>query len=115
MVRKEDCRYYVYPDELMSASGYVSPSGEKETLTPLAKNVYVYTLNFRNKSISDKGYHSETQDVIAKSVASDYKVVGKILRSFVSSGILKAKKVRPEGKGPWRWFYFDVCENLEFF
>lgn len=105
--------FYMYPDELMSAFGYYRTSGEVVKMTPLSKNVYVHMLRRNDLFVKKQsGEHYESQETVARAVSSDYKVVGKILRSFVDDGIIKAKKLRPNGQGQWRWFYFDVCDDL---
>lgn len=106
--------YYKYPQELMSASGFVSKTtGEAIHLTPLAKSVYVYMRHRNNFFVGSlEGQHYETQQTIAEACDSDYKVIGKILRTFIDNGILSATKLRPNGTGQWRWFYHGIADEL---
>lgn len=109
--------FYKFPTALMMAQGFVNKeTGELVKLTPLAKQVYVYMLS-RNRFFTSelKSEHYETQQTIADACGCEYKVAGKILRSFVDNGIVRADKLRPNGVGQWRWFYREVTEmNLWF-
>ena len=109
--------FYKFPTALMRAQGFVNKeTGELVKLTPLAKQVYVYMLSRNRFFTSDlKSEHYETQQTIADACGCEYKVAGKILRSFVDNGIVRADKLRPNGVGQWRWFYREVTEmNLWF-
>ena len=108
--------FYKIPKSLMKATGYYSlENGKPVILTIAAKLVYTYMLDrlvfFVDKQ---KGQHFESQQTIADACGLEYKVVGKILRQFMDNGVVFGKKLRPNGRGQWRWHYTKIETSLDF-
>lgn len=106
--------FYKLPKDLAKADGYVNKeTGEIVKLSSSAKIIYAYMLNktdFFTEKL--KGQHFETQTTIAKACGLEAKAVGTILRSFLENGAITGKKLRPEGGGQWRWYYYKVMTDL---
>lgn len=108
--------FYVAPKDLIRSTGFVSPStGEFVNLTPLAKIVYLYMMS-QNKFFTETlgGQHYETQSSIAEACDTEYLVVGRIMKTFITHGVVKAEKRKPETGGNQRWFYTDVVTSLTY-
>ena len=108
--------FYKAPKSLWRAKGYFSPkTGEAVQLKESEKLVYVYMLDrlvfFVDKQ---KGQHFESQATIADACGLEYKVVGKILRSFMDHSVIEGKKLRPNGVGQWRWHYTSILNDLDY-
>lgn len=108
--------FYKAPKSLWQAKGYFSPkTGEAVQLKESEKLVYVYMLDrlifFVDKQ---KGQHFESQATIADACGLEYKVVGKILRSFMDHSVIEGKKLRPNGVGQWRWYYTSILNDLSY-
>lgn len=84
----------------MRATGYVSPkTGELIELTANDKNVYV-VMKKRN-TFFDK--HFDKQEDIAKLCSVSLKQVGRIIRSFIESGLIIADKGQAGQHKNWRY------------
>lgn len=84
----------------MRATGYVSPkTGELVELTANDKNVYV-VMKKRN-TFFDK--HFDKQEDIAKLCGVSLKQVGRIIRSFIDSGLIIADKGQAGQHKNWRY------------
>lgn len=84
----------------MRATGYVSPkTGELIELTANDKNVYV-VMKKRN-TFFDK--HFDKQEDIAKLCGISVKQVGRIIRSFIDSGLMIANKGQSGQHKNWRY------------
>lgn len=106
--------FYKAPKNLWRANGYISPeTGEIVLLKESEKIVYTYMLDrlvfFVEKQGGD---HFESQETIADGCGLEYRLVGRILRGFMDNGVLKAKKIRPNDRGQWRWVYTWIDKNL---
>lgn len=92
--------FYKYPDALMRATGYISPStGELVELTANDKNVYV-VMKKRNTFFAK---HFDKQEDIAKMCGISLKQVGRIIRSFIDSGLMIASKGQSGQHKNWRY------------
>lgn len=83
----------------MRATGYTSPAGELIELTANDKNVYV-VMKKRN-TFFDK--HFDKQEDLATMCNVSVKQVGRILRSFIESGLVVADKGQAGQHKNWRY------------
>ena len=108
--------FYQTEKALWEAKCYYSPlTGEATPMTIAQKVVYMYMLDrvvfFVEKL---KSPHFESQETIASKLNLEKKAVGKILRGFIETGVLKGEKKKPDGGGQIQWFYNWVCKDLLF-
>lgn len=61
-----------------------------------------------------KSPHFESQETIASKLNLEKKAVGKILRGFIETGVLRGEKKKPDEGGQIQWFYNWVCKDLLF-
>ena len=83
----------------MRATGYVSPQGELIELTANDKNVYI-VMKKRN-TFFDK--HFDKQEDLAIMCNISVKQIGRILRSFLDSGLVIANKGQAGQHKNWRY------------
>ena len=83
----------------MRATGYISPVGELIELTANDKNVYI-VMKKRN-TFFDK--HFDKQEDLAIMCSVSVKQVGRILRSFLDSGLVVANKGQAGQHKNWRY------------
>ena len=113
-----DDLFYKLPKPLVRAAGYYSPkNGEAIPFTSTAKIVYVHMLDRLHFFVDkQKGKHFEAQQTIAEACGMEYKAVGKVLRDFIATGVLEAKKGRELGNGSVhnRYYYTSIKHDLAF-
>lgn len=101
--------FYKYPEKLMRASGYVSPStGELVELTAAEKNIYVI-MKKRNMFFEK---HFDKQEDIAELSGVSLRQTGRILREFIASGVILGD--RGENNEYKNYRYREV-KNLQLF
>lgn len=106
--------FYKLPKDLARADGFISKkTGEAVKLSASGKIIYAYMLS-KNEFFTEtlKGQHYEAQATIASSCGLEYKACGNILRTLLEHEVLEGKKLRPNGEGQWRWYYYKVHSDL---
>lgn len=108
--------FYKIPKSVLCADGYYSPrTGKAIKLTASAKLIYTYMigrLTFFTET--QGGDHYESQSTIAEGCGLEYKTVGNILREFLENDVIRGVKLRPGGRGQWRWHYKYINKNLNY-
>lgn len=108
--------FYKIPKSVLCADGYYSPkTGKAVKLTASAKLIYTYMIG-RLTFFTEKqgGDHYESQSTIAEGCGLEYKTAGNILREFLDNDVIRGVKLRPNGKGQWRWHYKYINKNLNY-
>lgn len=101
--------FYKYPEKLMRANGYVSPStGELVELTAAEKNIYVI-MKKRNMFFEK---HFDKQEDIAELSGVSLRQTGRILREFIANGVILGD--RGENNEYKNYRYREV-KNLDLF
>lgn len=97
-----------------SSDGYYSPIDNKAIpWSFIDKCVYSYMVNRNKFFVSTLGNkHYESQSTIADVWGLERKAVGRSLSRFLASGVIKGDKLRPGGKGPWKWVYHSVKPEI---
>lgn len=105
MGKRDNNKFYKYPETLLSAGGYYSPfTGEPVALTSDQKIIYI-VMKSRNSYFTE---HYDTQEGISLLCNVHIKTAGRILRGFMKEGVITAVKV---GKGAQpNWKYIEVKE-----
>lgn len=109
-----DLLFYKLPQNLCRSSGFISKvTGEFITLSSSAKIIYSYMLA-RNKFFvtTRKGEHFETQSTIGDACGVEYRTVLRIMKDFLTHGIIVAEKQKSGGSGYTRYFYKSVSTDL---
>lgn len=109
-----DLLFYKLPQDLCRSSGFVSKvTGEFIPLSSSAKIIYSYMLA-RNKFFitTRKGEHFETQSTIGDACGVEYRTVLRVMKDFLTHGIIVAEKQKSGGSGYTRYFYKSVSTDL---
>lgn len=106
--------FYKIPKPLAECAGFISGvDGKHIELNWMEKAVYSYMLSrndfFKNKL---KAEHFECQVTIGNQLNLDVKMVGKIMRKFMSHQLVDAALVKPK-VGQKRYHYYGVKDDLD--